>query len=52
VNCWKPKSKDKVISSQALGNYYVLSSLRKVQRLSVKTEYAASAVEVRDTLEG
>lgn len=33
VNCWKAKSKDMLISSQA-------SDMRKVQRLSVKTEYA------------
>lgn len=45
VNCWKPKWKHKAISIQA-------SLKRKVQRLSEKSEYAPSGVEVQDILLG
>jgi len=44
VNCWNAKSKDKPISIQASHKE------RKVQRLSVKTEYTSSEVEAHDIL--
>jgi group I intron endonuclease len=41
VNCWKPKLKDRAISSQA-------PEMGKVQRLSEKSEYAPSGAEAHD----